>query len=87
MVLEPVEVFGYTLRGADKVKVDLDDGTDLGSLTASLEGSNYGIPYGSFLVDSIMNPSYGSFDGPSDVPPTGELLGGTNGEASCGDDS
>ena len=49
MVLDPVEVFGYTPGGADKVKVELGYGTGLGYLTVSLEGSNDGIPYGSFL--------------------------------------
>ena len=46
MVLYPVEVFGYTLVGADKVKVDIDNRNELGSLTGSLEGSPYGIPCG-----------------------------------------
>ena len=46
------------------------------SWTGSLEGSHDGIPYGSFVGDSLMNPSYGSFDGSSDVPPKGTLLGG-----------
>ena len=46
------------------------------SWTGSLEGSHDGIPYGSFIGDSLMNPSYGSFDGSSDVPPKGALLGG-----------
>ena len=49
MVLDPVEVFGYTPGSADKVKVELDNGTDLGSLSRSLEGSHDGIHYGSFL--------------------------------------
>ena len=43
-VLGPVEVLGYTLGGAEKVKVDLDYGTDLGSLNGSIDGSNYSTP-------------------------------------------
>ena len=46
------------------------------SWTVSIEGSHDDIPYGSFLGDSIMNPSDGSFHGSSDVPPKGALLGG-----------
>ena len=46
MVLDPVEVFGSTPGGADKVKVELVNGTDLGSFTGSLEGSSSGMPYG-----------------------------------------
>ena len=53
MVLYPVELFGSTPRGADKVNIDLDNGTYLGFLTVSLEGSHYGIPYGSFLGYSL----------------------------------
>ena len=53
MVLDPVEVFGSTPGGADRVKVELGNGTELGSLTGSLEGSPDGIPYGSFLGDSL----------------------------------
>ena len=53
MVLYPVEVFGSTPGGSDKVKVDLDNGTDMGYLTGSLEGSHDGIPYDSFLGDSL----------------------------------
>ena len=45
-VLGPAEVIGSTLGGADEVKVELDDGTDMVSLNGSLEGSNDGIPYG-----------------------------------------
>ena len=44
--------------------------------TGSLEGSHYGIPYGSFLGESLLNPSYGSFDDYSDVPLKGAFLGG-----------
>ena len=51
MVLDPVEVFGSTPVGADKVKKELDNGTDLCSLSGSLDGSHDGIPYGSFLGD------------------------------------
>ena len=46
MFLEPVEVFGSTPGGSDKVKVKLDNRTDMGSLYGSLEGSHDGIPYG-----------------------------------------
>ena len=53
MVLDPVEVFGSTPGGADKVKVELDNGTGMVSLSGSLEGSHDGIPYGSFLGDSL----------------------------------
>ena len=53
MVLYPVELFGSTPRGADKVNIELDSGNDPVSLTVSLEGSHYGIPYGSFLGDSL----------------------------------
>ena len=75
MVLDPVEVIGSTIGGADKVRVELDDGTELVSLHAPLEGYNDGIPYGLLLGDSLLNPSYGSFDGSSDLPPEGALLG------------
>ena len=53
IVLYPVEGFGSTPGCADKVKVELDNGTDMGSLTGYLEGSYYGIPCSSFLVDSL----------------------------------
>ena len=53
MVLEPVEVFGSTPEDSEKVKVDIDNGTELGSLSGFLEGSHNGIPYGSFLEDSL----------------------------------
>ena len=53
--------------------------------TGSLEGYHDGIPYDLFLGDSLLNPSDGSFDGSSDVPPKGELLGGPIEEADCGD--
>ena len=51
MVLDPVEVFGYTLGGADKVKVDLDNENELGSSYGYLEVSHDDIPYGSFIGD------------------------------------
>ena len=69
MVLGPVEVLGYIIGGADKVKVELDDGTYLGYLNGSLDGSNDAIPHGSFLRISLMDPSDGSFDGSNDIPP------------------
>ena len=53
MILGPVEVFGYTPGGAEKVELDLDNGTELGSLSGFLKGSHNGIPYGSFLEDSL----------------------------------
>ena len=49
-------MLGSTLGGEDKVKVELDDGTNLGSLNGSLEGFNYVIPYGSLLVESLLDP-------------------------------
>ena len=81
MVLEPVEVLGYTLGVADKVIVQLDDGTDMGSLHGPFEGSNNRIPYGLLVGDSLLNPSDGSFYGFSDFPPERALLGDTNEEA------
>ena len=87
MVLYPVEVIGYTLGGADKVRVDLDYGTELGSLNSSIESSNYGIPYDYLLGDLVMNPSYGSFDVPNDVPPEGAFLGYPIEDSVCGADS
>ena len=53
MVLDPVEIFGSTPGGADKVKVELDNGTELGSLSGSLESSHDGITYGSFLGEFL----------------------------------
>ena len=53
MGLDPVEVFGSTPIVAYKFEVDIDNGTDMGSLSISLQGSHYGIPYGSFLGDSL----------------------------------
>ena len=77
MVLDPVELLGSTLGGAYKVRVEAyDDGTEMGSLNVSLEGSNDGIIYDSFLGDSLLNTSYGSFDGFRDVPPEGAFPGG-----------
>ena len=87
MVPEPVEVVGSTLGGSDKVKVELDGGTEMGYLTVSFEGCNYGIPYVSLLGDSFMNPSHGYFDGSSDVPPKCALLGGLIEKAVCRADS
>ena len=84
MVLDPVEKLGSTLGCADKVIVDLDDGTDAESLNGPLEGSNDGIPYDSLVGDSILNPSGGSFDGSINVPPESALLGDPNEEAGCG---
>ena len=54
------------------------------SWTGYLEGYHDGIPYGLLLGDSVLNPSDGFFDGSSDVPPNGSLLGGTIEEAGCG---
>ena len=87
MVLDPVEVFGSTLEFAYKVKVKICDGTELGSLTGSLEGYNDGTPCGSFLGDSLLETSYGSFCGSNDVPPKVEYLGVPIEEAGCGSDS
>ena len=53
ILLDPVEVFGFTPGGVDKVKVEIDNVTELGSLSGSLEGSHDGILYGSFLGDSL----------------------------------
>ena len=50
----------------------------------SLAVSHDGILYALFLVESLLNPSYGSFYGYSDVPPKGALLGGPIEEAGCG---
>ena len=52
--------------------------------TGYLEGSHDGLPYGSFLVDALTNPSYGSFDVSSDVPPKGAFLRVPIEEAGCG---
>ena len=40
MVLDPVEVLASTIGGAEKVRVELDYGTEMGYLTGSIEGSN-----------------------------------------------
>ena len=53
MVLKPIELFGYTPGGVDKVRVELDNGTEIGSLSGSLEGFHNGIPYVPFLGDSL----------------------------------
>ena len=54
------------------------------SFTGSLESYHYGIPYGLFLGDSLLNPSDGSFDCCRYVPPKGAFLGGTIEEDGCG---
>ena len=84
MVLGPVEVIGSTIGGADKVKVEIYDGTELGSLNWSLDGSNDGILYGSLLGDSLLDPLDDSFDGSNDGPPEPELIGDSLKEAACG---
>ena len=84
MVFDPVEVLGYKLGGSEKVIVEIDDGTDMGSLYGTVEGSNDRIAYGSLVGDSLLNPLYGSFDGSVDVPPEGALLGDPNEESGCG---
>ena len=85
--LDPVEVLGYRLGGSEKVKVELDNGTDLGSLYGSLEGYHDGIPHGSFLRYSrevqtrsmyslIMGLSWtGSLEGSHNGIPYGSFLG------------
>ena len=60
MVLGTGKVLGSKLVAADNFKVGLDDGTDLVSLTGSLEGSNVGIQKGGFLGDPIEEAIYGS---------------------------
>ena len=57
------------------------------SLHGALEGSNDGIPYGALVGKLLLNPSCVSFDGSSDVPPEGALLGDPNEESGCGADS
>ena len=42
MVLGTGELLVSTLGAANNIKIGLDDGTDLGSLVGSLEGSNVG---------------------------------------------
>ena len=59
MILVTVEVLGSTLVAAENVKVGLDDGTKMGSLTVSLEGSNDGIPKGLLLWVPIEESSCG----------------------------
>ena len=73
MVLVPVEVLGYTLGGADKVKVEIDYGTELGRLNGSFAGSKFGIPYGSLFGNSLPDPSDYSFGVSNDCPPDGAL--------------
>ena len=50
----------------------------------SLDVSHDGIPYFSFFVDSLLNPSDDSFDDSSDVPSKVTFLGGPIEEAICG---
>ena len=37
----------------NRVKEELDNGTEMGFLSVSIEGSHDGIPHGSFLGDSL----------------------------------
>ena len=60
MVLVTGEVLGSTLRAANNVKIGIDDGTELVSLVAPLEGSNVGIPKGEFLGGQIEEASCGT---------------------------
>ena len=53
MVLGNGEVLGSTLGDANHVKIGIDDGTEIGFLVGSLEGSNVGIPKFAFLGDQI----------------------------------
>ena len=71
MVLDPVEVFSSAPGCADKVKVEHDNGTDLGSLTGSLEGSFLGDSLELTLLISLT----GSLEGSHDVIPYGSFLG------------
>ena len=87
MMIDPVEVIGSTLGYADKANVEIGYGTELGSLNGSLEVSNDGITYGSFIGDSLLHISDRSFDGLNDVPTKGEFLADPFEEASCGEDS
>ena len=50
-------MIGYILVAADNVKFGLDEKSELGSLTRSLEGSNVGIPKGELLGVPIEEPS------------------------------
>ena len=54
------EALGYILVAVDNVKFGLDDRADLGSLTSSLEGSNFGIPKGALFGVPIEEPSCGA---------------------------
>ena len=60
MILGTGEVLGSTLVAAENVKVGLDDGTELGSLTGSLEVSNVGIPKSALLGVTIKEDSCGA---------------------------
>ena len=53
MYPDPVEMLGSTSGGEDKFKLNLDNWTEMGYLNISLEVSHDGIPYGSFLGDSL----------------------------------
>ena len=53
VLLDPIEVFGSTPVGAYKVKVYIDNVTDLGSFTGSLEGFHDGVSNGSFLGEYL----------------------------------
>ena len=59
IVLVTGEVLESTLGAAKNVKIGLDDGTELGSLVGSLEGSKVGIPKVAFLGDQIEEASCG----------------------------
>ena len=78
MILDPVEVFGSSPGGEYKVKVGLDNGTEMGSLTGSVEGFHDEIPCGSFLGDSLgvttMGSLTGSLEGSHDGMPCSSFL-------------
>ena len=60
MLLGTGEVLVSTLGAANNVKICLDDGTELGFLVGSLEGSNAVIPEGALLGDKIEEASCGA---------------------------